>query len=287
MKITIINNIQIQLLKLTKKKFSKKYIEIRILPIIEYIIYSNKNKFLIAGSQGIGKSTLIKVVKNNIEKYYKKKVLTLSLDDYYLDKNKRLKLSKKIHPLFKTRGVPGTHDIKKLKTHINSFDKFKYPIYIPIFDKLNDDRSDKFRKEKIKKDILLLEGWCCGCPPVEKKFLNNNINDLEINEDKKYIWRNYFNRHLNNEYKDLFNMFDKIIFFKAPSFKFVLNWRLKQEDMMASKKNNQLKMNKKEVLYFISHYEKVTKWMIKRLPHLAGLVINIDKNQVIKKIKFN
>ena len=287
MKITITDNIQIQLLKLTKKKFSKKYIKINILPIVEYIIYSDKNKFLIAGSQGIGKSTLIKVIKNNIEKFYKKKILTLSLDDYYLVKNERLKLSKKIHPLFKTRGVPGTHDIKKLKTHINSFDKFNYPINIPIFDKLSDDRSSKFRKEKIKKDILLLEGWCCGCPPLEKKFLNNSMNQLEMEEDKEFVWRNHFNKHLNNEYKELFNMFDKIIFLKAPSFKFILNWRLKQEKMMANNKKKPLKMNKEEVLYFISHYEKVTKWMIKKLPSLANLVVNIDENQKIKKIEFN
>ena len=60
----IINNIQIQLLALTNKKFSKRYIEINILPIIKYIAYSDKKKFLIAGSQGIGKSTLIKVLKN-------------------------------------------------------------------------------------------------------------------------------------------------------------------------------------------------------------------------------
>ena len=47
MNIKIINNIQIQLFKLTKKKFTKKYINTNILPVIEYIAYSNKTKFFL------------------------------------------------------------------------------------------------------------------------------------------------------------------------------------------------------------------------------------------------
>ena len=77
----IIDNIQKQLLNLTKKRFSKKYIDTHIFPIIAYIVNSNKKKFLISGSQGIGKSTLVNILKKNIQKYYKKKVLTLSLYD--------------------------------------------------------------------------------------------------------------------------------------------------------------------------------------------------------------
>ena len=282
----IIDNIQKQLLNLTKKRFSKKYIDTHIFPIIEYIVNSNKKKFLISGSQGIGKSTLVNILKKNIQKYYKKKVLTLSLDDYYLSKKERIKLSKIINHLLKTRGVPGTHDIKKLKKNVISFDKSKYPLQIPIFNKLTDDRSYRIRKEYNKKDILILEGWCCGCPPLEKKFLNKNINKLE-KKDTNNIWRNYYNNKLNNDYKSLFKMFDKTIFLKAPSFNFVLNWRLKQEKMNSSKNKDQIKMNKKEILYFISHYEKITKWMFKKLTHEADLVLKINQKQEIIKSKFN
>ena len=150
-----------------------------------------------------------------------------------------------------------------------------------------DDRSNKIRKEKNQKDILILEGWCCACPPIEKKYLDKNINKLETLEDKDRIWRIYYNNNLNNEYKRLFKMFDKVIFLKTPSFKFVLNWRLKQEKMNKSNKKNQIKMNKKEILYFISHYEKITKWMIKKLPHIANLVVSINHKQEIIKTKFN
>ena len=282
----IVDNIQKQLFNLTKKRFSKKYIKTHIVPIIEYVVNANKKKFLIAGSQGVGKSTLVNILKNNIQKYYKKKVLTLSLDDYYLNKKERIKLSKIINPLLKTRGVPGTHNIKELKKNIIDFDKSKYPLRIPIFDKLTDNRSDKIRKEYNKKDILILEGWCCGCPPLEKKFLKKNINKLE-EEDINNIWRNYYNKKLNSDYKFLFKMFDKTIFLEAPSFNFILNWRLKQEKMNNSSNRNQIKMNKRQILYFISHYEKITKWMLKKLTHKADLVLKINQKQEIIKTKFN
>ena len=104
MKIDINIFIQQQLLITTNKKFSIAYISRSITPIIDKIINTNDNKFLISGSQGVGKSTLAIIIKLVIEKIYKKKVMILSIDDYYLSKNKRNAISKKIHPLLKTRG---------------------------------------------------------------------------------------------------------------------------------------------------------------------------------------
>ena len=289
MKTKITYNIQKELLSLTKSKFSLKYIDDHIIPLIEYIVYSNKKKFLIAGSQGIGKSTLVIILKNNIQKYYKKNVLTLSLDDYYLGKKERIKLSKTKHPLFITRGVPGTHNIKKLRESINDFDKFKYPIKIPIFDKLADDISRNFREEININNFLLLEGWCCGCPPLDKKYLNENINKIEQKEDEKKIWRNYYNDKLKNEYKNLFKSFDKTIFLKAPSFGYVLNWRSKQEkkNISTNQSRGKSKMNNKEIVRFISHYEKITKWMFRELSKNADVVLRINTKQEIIKSKFN
>ena len=44
---------------------------------------------------------------------------------------------------------------------------------------------------------------------------------------------------------------------------------------------------KKEMFYFISHYEKITKWMFKKLTHEADLVLKINQKQEIIKSKFN
>ena len=38
-------------------------------------------------------------------------VFKISIDDFYKTRKDRLALSKKIHPMLLTRGVPGTHDI--------------------------------------------------------------------------------------------------------------------------------------------------------------------------------
>ena len=283
MKIDINIFIQQQLLISTNKKFSIAYISRSITPIIDKIINTNDNKFLISGSQGVGKSTLAIIIKLVIEKIYKKKVMILSIDDYYLSKNKRNEISKKIHPLLKTRGVPGTHDINKLRRHINNFNKQKFPISTPKFDKLKDDCSKTLNKVT-SAQILILEGWCCGTSAVEDKYLYKNINKLELNLDKNFVWRKYYNSILKNQYQSVFKMFDITIYLKPPSFAYVLKWRVLQEKNNAIKNNQKKLMNKKELSFFIQHYEKITKWMIKTMPAKADLLINLDRNQKIKKI---
>ena len=149
MQIQINTFIQENLKHLTNKNFSKKYIAQYIVPIINNINDSKNNSFIIAGSQGSGKSTLAKIFQLVLENVYKKKVMLLSIDDYYLSKKKRLKLSKKIHPLLITRGVPGTHNIVALKNDVISFQKKNFPIAVPSFDKIKDDISNK--KKLLKK----------------------------------------------------------------------------------------------------------------------------------------
>ena len=197
------------------KKFSKKYIKDKLIPIINYICSSKSKKFLFGGSQGIGKSSFINIISRTIEKFYDKKILLLSLDNYYLSKKQRLLLSKKIHKLLVTRGVPGTHNINELVKNINQFNQEKYPIITPLFDKLIDDRIKLNKTIKTKCDILFLEGWCCGSSEIPKKFLYKNINNLEKINDPKNRWRNFYNKKLKIEYKKLFKLFDELIFLKT------------------------------------------------------------------------
>ena len=279
----IINYTQGLLLEHIGRKFTKIYIEKYILPIITNIINSKKKKFLISGSQGVGKSSLVLILKSVIENIYNKKVMSVSIDDYYFSKNKRLQLSKQIHPLLQTRGVPGTHDLDKLSKHISQFSNKKFPILIPVFDKLSDDLT----KKKItinKADILLLEGWCCGCLPIDNKYLFKNINKLETDLDKNNIWRNFYNNKLQNDYKKIFKLFDLKIYMQPPSFKYVYKWRADQERRNLSKSVNKKYMNKKQLDKFIQHYEKITKWMMKTMPAEADMLIKVNKNQMIKKI---
>ncbi len=75
---------------------------------------AKKNKTMIvglSGGQGTGKTTISSIIKIILEKYFKLNVFKISIDDFYKTRKERIILSKKVHPLLKTRGVPGTHDI--------------------------------------------------------------------------------------------------------------------------------------------------------------------------------
>ena len=269
------------------KKFSKKYIKDKLIPIINYICSSKSKKFLFGGSQGIGKSSFINIISKTIEKFYDKKILLLSLDNYYLSKKQRLLLSKKIHKLLVTRGVPGTHNIKELVKNVKQFNQEKYPITTPQFDKLIDDRIKLNKTIKTKCDILFLEGWCCGSSEIPKKFLYKNINNLEKINDPKNQWRNFYNNKLQIEYKKLFKLFDELIFLKTSSFDNVYKWRLKQEKTNQSKNKKLKRMTANEIKVFVQHYEKITRWMIKDLNKKAQIVIQFEKNHKISSINFN
>ena len=89
---------------------------------------------------------------------------------------------------------------------------------------------------------------------------------------------------LKNEYKKVFNMFNKKIYMKPPSFKYILKWRSLQENNNANKSNSKNFMNKDMLKKFIQHYEKITKWMMKTMPDKVDMLIKIDKNQKIKRL---
>ena len=104
---------------------------------------NNKKPYLVglAGGQGTGKTTISSIIKIILEKYFKLKVFKISIDDFYKTRKERLDLSKKIHPMLATRGVPGTHDVQMMldffkKAKSKNFKK----IDLPNFNKAVDDR---------------------------------------------------------------------------------------------------------------------------------------------------
>jgi len=109
--------------------------------------YKKKGETLIlgfSGGQGSGKTTVTGILKIILKKFFKRRIQVSSIDDFYKTLKDRNKMSYAIHPLLKTRGVPGTHDINLIKKFFNSlkrrnFKKFKSP----KFDKSIDDRKKK------------------------------------------------------------------------------------------------------------------------------------------------
>ena len=67
----------------------------------------------------------------------------------------RKKMSKSVHPLFLTRGVPGTHDCKMLYNVFKALLKKNFKsIKIPKFDKSIDDRFKLNIGKKLKKNLI-------------------------------------------------------------------------------------------------------------------------------------
>ena len=270
-----------ELKKLINQNLSDEYIEKYYIPIIKKI--KNKKKLMIVGPQGSGKSTLSQLIKSVLPKIYGRKVVVLGLDDFYLRKNERLKLAKNVHPLLEVRGVPGTHDLQLLQDTIKKLELKKFPVNLPSFDKLKDDRKKNYKKIH-EADLIIFEGWCVGAKPISQSYLKENINSLETNQDPKRIWRNYYNNSLGKDYQKIFNKFKDRIFFQVPSLHYVYKWRLKQEEQLFQKiitKSSRIKIKK-----FIQYFEKLTIWMNKEMPKKSNIVINLDVNQSIQKVLY-
>jgi D-glycerate 3-kinase len=242
----------------------------------------------LAGGQGTGKTTSSSLIKIILTKYFKLKVFKISIDDFYKTREERIRLSKRVHPMLLTRGVPGTHDINMM---LNFFKKVKSKKFkrlkLPTFNKAIDDRFDKKRWYDLKEkpDVIIFEGWCVGAKAEKINTLNKTINLMEKNKDKKKIWRKYVNQQLKSKYKNLYSQLNCLIYLRAKNFNLLQKWRLKQERklLLSSKKNSKLKiMNKEDVLSFMQTYQRVTQNMFKNMPKYASIILNLNSNHQIK-----
>ena len=252
---------------------------------------NKKTKIIgLTGGQGSGKSTISNILKIILKEGFNLETVIFSIDDFYKTLKERKLMSKKISPLFLTRGVPGTHDTRMLHSCIKNLKKSKFnKIMIPKFDKSVDDRSSKNKWIKVNKKphVIIFEGWCVGATPQKKKDLIVPINKLEKEKDKKRIWRSRVNKELTDKYQKIFDLIDKLIFLKVPSFKYVFKWRLLQEKKLRIISKGKKTMTDKEIENFIMFYERLTKHMLKNLNEKSDTVINIDKKHKLKSIKFN
>ena len=255
--------------------------------------YKKKGETLIlgfSGGQGSGKTTVTGILKIILKKFFKRRIHVSSIDDFYKTLEDRNKISNKIHPLLKTRGVPGTHDINLVKNFFNIIRKKKFKkIKLPKFEKAMDNRLEKkyWFNIKQKPEIVILEGWCVGARPQSNSLIKRPINILEKYEDKDLKWRKYVNEKLKKEYKKLFVMIDHLIFMKIPNFKVVFKWRLLQEKKLKKKSySNKKIMSYNEIKRFIMFYERITLQMMKDLSKSASVLMLLKKNHDIKKIVF-
>jgi D-glycerate 3-kinase len=252
----------------------------------------NKRQVLVGvcGCQGSGKSTLTAFLKLILDGDHRPTAV-LSLDDLYLTKRQREKLARDVHPLLRTRGVPGTHDLVlgfKTLRNLQEADTFsRTPI--PRFDKARDDRAARKNWDVFKgrPEFILFEGWCVDAKPQAERALRKPINRLERDCDPDGVWRRYVNDQLAGPYQALFAGIDLLIFMQARSFDCVYRWRGLQEKKLhgAKPRKNGAVMDERSLETFIMHYERLTRWMLKEMPTRADILLPLAPDQRIRAVK--
>ena len=131
----------------------------------------------VTGSQGSGKTTTARALARLLDARGLRAAI-LSLDDLYLPLADRRRLAAEVHPLFLTRGVPGTHDVD-LGVAILEGLAAPGATLMPRFDKATDDRASAWDVHEGPFDVILFEGWCVGARPQAPGALIQPVNDLE------------------------------------------------------------------------------------------------------------
>ena len=240
----------------------------------------------LAGGQGTGKTTISSLIRIILIKYFRLNVFRISIDDFYKTRKERINLSKRVHPMLLTRGVPGTHDINMMLNFFRNSKSKKFKrLKLPTFNKAIDDRFNKKKWYDLKKrpDVIIFEGWCVGAKSEKNLTLKKTINSMEKIKDQKQVWRKYVNHQLKSKYKNLYSQLNCLIYLKAKNFSLLQKWRLKQERKLGVKSKVKSKiMSKADVLNFMQTYQRITQNMFRNMPKYASVIFNLNSNHQIK-----
>ncbi len=264
----------------------------------------------INGCQGSGKTTLAAYLTAWFEQQ-NLNAISISLDDFYYSKQHREQLADNVHPLLKTRGVPGTHDMALAKSVLSKLARGESRFLIPKFNKATDDLEPQDEWVSINApvmnapvmnalsvrapvDIVVIEGWCWGANHQPVSQLAEPVNALESEQDPYCEWRHYVNESLLKRYEPLYPMMDAWLMLKAPSFDCVHQWRLEQEQKLMSKLTSTEEtlstgtsgvMSAEDISVFIQHYQRLTEHVLTELPSRADVVWQLNRDREIEAVK--
>ncbi|MEO8460568.1 MAG: kinase [Dokdonella sp.] len=241
----------------------------------------------LSGLQGSGKSTFAKQL---IAAAKRRGIasITMSLDDFYLPHRERTQLARDMHPLFATRGVPGTHDISLLRTTLAALKTASVaaPAHLPRFDKGRDTRVPRSRWRRVTRppQLVVLEGWCVGVSEQSIEELLRPLNPLERSEDRHRLWRSYANEKLATSYQAIWKRFAALIVLQAPSFAVVKRWRGEPEKKLR-KRGAPEAMSPKELNRFLQHFERISRHALHDLPARADILVGLDPQHSVRLIR--
>ena len=234
----------------------------------------------IAGAPGSGKSTLARTLVQYINQAGIPACL-LSLDDYYLGRGDREQLAVNLHPLFRQRGVPGTHELDRLLADFDQILNGRIKgLRLPVFNKSTDDREADHLWRSLERapQIIILEGWCVGAAPQRRTELNFPANETERVQDAHGSWRHEVWKSWQRLYTELHGRLDQVWYIRVPDWKCVVDWRWQQEQELA---HVNLK-NRAEVENFLNCFERIVIHMQGSYTQWADLVLEADRNHDIR-----
>ena len=215
----------------------------------------------IAGPQGVGKSTAMAALTGAIPGS-----VALGLDDFYLTRAERMALARDVHPLFETRGPPGTQDVALLMKTIARLRESDADerIAVPAFDKAMDERRREADWPLLAgaPRVIFVEGWMMGVAADLSSPEAAPLNAVEA-EDVDGTWRAYQEGQLAGPYQRLWDMADAFLYIDAPGFDTVLDWRMQQEETTLGVAPDSLPQTRQEwVSRFILHYQRLTERLL-------------------------
>lgn len=245
----------------------------------------------LCGCQGSGKSTAAAALRTALVNAHGLSAIDISLDDFYLSGAQRQRLAQDIHPLLRTRGVPGTHDVARgidvIHRLTNASDDAVTEV--PRFDKARDEPCPQadWTRFRGRADVVIFEGWCVGARPQAPAALEPPINDMERRQDPTGTWRRFVNAQLAGPYQKLFDLIDCLVLLAAPGFDVVFDWRREQERALNLRQpphpgSTDVKpMDDEALRRFIVHYERLTRHILAEMPARADLAMRLDEKRNI------
>ena len=231
----------------------------------------------VSGAQGSGKTTACQL----LEAANRPRFVQFSIDDVYLDHVQRAELAARTHPLFVTRGPPGTHDIALARRTIDQLMTAVADTQTPLprFDKIKDVMKpmSEWPMTHGRPETILVDAWCLGALPVPPSPPLNAVEKEDVNG----VWRETQNEFLRTSYADWFASFDAIIYLRAPSWDVVRRWRGQQEVTLRGRA-----LTTEEEAWidrFILHYERITRSMMEGGVK-ADRVVQIDADRHVVSI---
>lgn len=234
-------------------------------------------RIAVVGAQGSGKTTLARAAADRFG------AAQISIDDVYLTRAEREAMGREVHPLFVTRGPPGTHDLTLLQRLIDALSAAGPDDETPIpdFDKRGDDRRpvEAWRAFRGRPSAILVDAWCLAALAEDAAALAAPVNALEADHDADGGWRRAVNGFVGGAYADFIAGFDAVLFLRAPSFDVVLDWRCQQEaDLLEVAPTSLPAAERARLAGFIQYFERITRRMLDG-GVTADVVVQLDRNR--------